>query len=189
MALRGRIFRADLILLLLAAVWGSGFIAQKWAMVSIGPLTFVTIRLMLGSLVLLPLFFLRKRCVTALPASRRKLIAASVLLIVMVFLGTWLQQKGLVTTEVGTAGFITGLYVVFTPLLGLFVGYIVRPTTWFAITAAVAGLFLLTVAGKPEINRGDLLVLLSAIAWGGQVLLVNSNRLRSAQSSCGKLQT
>jgi drug/metabolite transporter (DMT)-like permease len=88
------------------------------------------------------------------------------------FLGTWLQQLGLVTTEAGTAGFITGLYVVFTPLLGLLIGYRVRLMTWIASIIAVAGLFLLTVAGRPDLNIGDLMVLLSAIAWGGQLLFM-----------------
>ena len=58
---RSRVLRADALLLLLAIIWGSGFVAQKWAMLHIGPLTFVTIRLMLGAAFLLPFLILGKR--------------------------------------------------------------------------------------------------------------------------------
>lgn len=169
---RSKIFKADALLLVLAMIWGSGFIAQKLPMDLIGPMTFITIRLLLGALFLMPFLLLRR------PSSNSEFPGWKVLLpgllgvIVMVFLGTWLQQVGLITTEAGTAGFITGLYVIFTPILGLFIGYRVRALTWLATIIAVIGLFMLTVAGRPSINLGDLLILLSAIAWAGQILFV-----------------
>ena len=169
---RSRILRADAMLLLLAMLWGYGFIAQKWAMLNIGPLTFVTIRLLLGTLVLLPFLYLGKRAAPRVKTSSRALIPLLIGAVIAVFLGTWLQQVGLMTTEVGTASFITGLYVIFTPLLGLLVGYYVRSLTWIAIIVAVIGLFLLSVAGRPVLNIGDLLVMVCAIAWGAQLLLV-----------------
>ena len=169
---RSRILRADLMLLALAILWGYGFIAQKWAMLNIGPLTFVTIRLLLGTIVLLPFLYLGKRAAPRVKTSSRALIPMLIGVVIAVFLGTWLQQVGLMTTEVGTASFITGLYVIFTPLLGLFVGYYIRSLTWIAILVAVVGLFLLSVAGRPVLNIGDLLVLVCAIAWGAQLLFV-----------------
>ncbi|MDG2423852.1 MAG: DMT family transporter [Phycisphaerales bacterium] len=169
---RSRVLRADALLLLLAIIWGSGFIAQKSAMIHIGPMTFITIRLMLGTAFIAPWLFLRKRSAPLVPTRFRTLLPILLGVIVAVFLGNWLQQTGLVTTEAGTTGFITSLYVVFTPLLGLLIGYRVRLMTWLAILIAVVGLFLVTVAGRPVLNSGDLLILLCAIAWGAQILFV-----------------
>tara|TARA_Y100000589_G_scaffold316625_1_gene341588 strand:- start:4350 stop:5300 length:951 start_codon:yes stop_codon:yes gene_type:complete len=169
---RSKIFKADALLLILAMIWGSGFIAQKLPMELIGPMTFVTIRLLLGALFLLPFLFIRSVPANPEFPGWRKLLPGLLGVIVVVFLGTWLQQVGLITTEAGTAGFITGLYVIFTPILGLFIGYRVRGLTWMATIIAVFGLFMLTVAGRPTINIGDLLILLSAIAWAAQILFV-----------------
>lgn len=169
---KSRVLRADALLLFLAILWGSGFIAQKWAMLHIEPMTFITIRLFLGTAFLAPFLLIRNRPTPAIPTRLGALVPMLGGLIVAVFLGTWLQQEGLVTTEAGTAGFITSLYVVFTPLLGLLIGYHVRGTTWLATLIAVVGLFLLTVAGRPVLNTGDLLVLLCAIAWGAQLLFI-----------------
>lgn len=153
-------------------IWGSGFIAQKLPMDLIGPLTFVTIRLLLGALFLLPFLLIRRPRANSEFPGWKALLPGLIGVIAVVFLGTWLQQVGLITTEAGTAGFITGLYVIFTPILGLFIGYRVRSLTWMATIIAVIGLFLLTVAGRPTINMGDLLILLSAIAWAAQILFV-----------------
>lgn len=169
---RSKILKADGLLLLLAMIWGSGFIAQKLPMELIGPMTFITIRLLLGAIFLLPFLLIRGTRTTSEFPGWKKLLPCLGGLIVMVFLGTWLQQVGLITTEAGTAGFITGLYVIFTPLLGLLIGYRVRGLTWVATIIAVVGLFMLTVAGRPSINTGDLLILLSAVAWAGQILFV-----------------
>lgn len=169
---RSKIFKADALLLLLAMIWGSGFIAQKLPMELIGPMTFVTIRMMLGAIFLLPFLLIQKSKQDRQSPGWIKITPALIGVIAVVFLGTWLQQVGLVTTEAGTAGFITGLYVIFTPILGLFIGYRVRGLTWLATLIAVGGLFMLTVAGRPSINPGDILILLSAIAWAAQILFV-----------------
>ena len=172
MTSRSKILKADVLLLILAIIWGSGFIAQKLPMDLIGPMTFITIRLLLGAVFLVPFLLLRRSTPKSEFPGWRKLWPGLLGVIAMVFLGTWLQQVGLVTTEAGTAGFITGLYVIFTPVLGLFIGYRVRGLTWLATIIAVIGLFMLTVAGRPSVNAGDLLILLSAIAWAGQILFV-----------------
>ena len=169
---RTRILKADTLLLLLAIIWGSGFIAQKWGMDHVGPMTFIAVRLLLGTLLMTPWLLLRKPVSPPIPTRRRALIPALSGVIIAVFLGNWLQQAGLLTTEAGTTGFITSLYVVFTPLLGLLIGYRARLLTWIAIVIAVVGLFMLTVAGRPVLNFGDLLILLCAIAWASQILFV-----------------
>ncbi|MCH2132500.1 MAG: DMT family transporter [Phycisphaerales bacterium] len=170
--IRSKVLRADALLLLLAMLWGSGFIAQKWGLEHVSPMTFVMVRLVLATAFLAPLLLIRRSVPAQIPTPLRKLAPMLIGVAVMVFLGSWLQQSGLQTTEAGTAGFITGLYVVFTPLLGLLIGYRVRAMTWLATLIAVAGLFLLTVAGRPVLNIGDLLILICAVAWGAQLLFV-----------------
>jgi drug/metabolite transporter (DMT)-like permease len=110
--------------------------------------------------------------------SRGKLLLALTGAGLAMCFGAVLQQAGLVHTTAGIAGFITGLYVVFVPLLGLVVGYFVRWTTWSAVAVATAGLYLLSVHGQPTLNPGDLLVLLGSIAWATQVLIIGWLALR-----------
>ena len=173
--LPSRVLRADAILLIVALIWGLGFVVQKTAMGGddpIGPMSFAASRLLLGGIFLLPLLLLGKRLCPARVAPkhlrRRALLMAGVLLAA----GAILQQWGLVYTDAGVAGFVTGLYVVFVPLLGLCVGYRVHGTTWVAAMLALLGMYLLSVSGRGEINPGDLLVLGGAVCWAAQVLVI-----------------
>jgi drug/metabolite transporter (DMT)-like permease len=169
-----RVFRADVLLLLVAVIWGVGFVIQRTAMETIGPVTFTGVRLLIGALSLLPLLPLAARLAprNLRPTSRTALFLGLVGAGVAMSLGAVLQQAGLVYTSASIAGFITGLYVVFVPILGLLVGYFVRWTTWAAILVATGGLYLLSVQGQPKLNVGDGLVLLGAVAWGAQFLII-----------------
>jgi drug/metabolite transporter (DMT)-like permease len=114
--------KSDLLLLLTAAIWGFAFVAQRVGMEHVGPFTFNGIRFALGSLSLVPLLFWRFNGKPSLlpsaegfgPALRGGCIAG-----LFLFTGASLQQVGLVYTTAGNAGFITGLYVVIVPLIGL----------------------------------------------------------------------
>ena len=168
-----KILRADALLLLVAIIWGVGFVIQRMAMESVGPVTFTGVRLLIGTLSMLPLIPLARRLAPATlkPVSRQKLLLGMIGAGLAMSAGAVLQQAGLVHTSAGIAGFITGLYVVFVPILGLFLGYFVRWTTWAAVLVATAGLYLLSVQGQPTLNPGDGLVLLGSIAWAAQVLI------------------
>jgi drug/metabolite transporter (DMT)-like permease len=168
-----KILRADALLLLVAIIWGVGFVIQRMAMESVGPVTFTGVRLLIGTLSMLPLIPLARRLAPATlkPVSRKKLLLGMIGAGLAMSAGAVLQQAGLVHTSAGIAGFITGLYVVFVPILGLFIGYFVRWTTWAAVLVATAGLYLLSVQGQPTLNPGDGLVLLGSIAWAAQVLI------------------
>ncbi len=168
-----RVLRADALLMLVAIVWGIGFVIQRTAMETIGPMTFTAVRLLIGMASMLPLLLVARRLqpATLKKTSRRKLLLGLVGAGTAMCLGAVLQQTGLVHTTAGVAGFITGLYVVFVPLLGLLVGYFVRWTTWSAVAVATGGLYLLSVHGQPTVNLGDILVLLGSIAWAAQVLI------------------
>ncbi len=90
------------------------------------------------------------------------------------FMGAWLQQFGLCYTTAGKAGFITGLYVVFVPLIGIFLKHRYGIGTWAGAGLAIVGMYLLSVTEEFSINTGDALVLASAVFWGVHVLLVGS---------------
>ncbi|MHC4236252.1 MAG: EamA family transporter, partial [Planctomycetota bacterium] len=122
--------KADALLLLAAAIWGSGFVAQRLGMNHVGPMTFNAIRFAIGVLVLLPLIYVRRPTSTDPASNRRAYLIGGGLAGLVVFIAAGLQQIGLVYTTAGKAGFITGLYVVFVPLLGLFVLRRVATTTW-----------------------------------------------------------
>lgn len=156
--------RARLFLLLAAAVWGMAFTAQRAGMQYMGPLAFNGIRFILGAVVLLPFFGLKVERAMILPA----IAAGSVL-----FAGASLQQWGMVHTTASRAGFITGLYIVFVPLLGAFSGDREPVSAWAGFALAVTGLFLLSFSGGFDaLNPGDLLVLLGAVAWAFHVRLI-----------------
>lgn len=158
--------KSDLILLLVAVVWGSGFIAQRLVAGHLGVFVFNGLRFLLAALVLLPFTRLHLHIEKEhLPAVG----AAGVLL----FIASALQQAGIRTTTVANAGFITGLYVVLVPLLlALVWKHSVRPVTWAAAGIAVVGLYLLSMQGALRLSPGDGLELIGAFFWALHVILV-----------------
>jgi drug/metabolite transporter (DMT)-like permease len=169
--------KADALLLLTATIWGFAFVAQRVGMEHVGPFTFNGVRFALGSLSLLPLIWLggrrRDRAPAPIPqAGALELLRGGMLAGLALFLGASLQQVGLVYTTAGNAGFITGLYVVIVPILGLI--WRQRPAlgTWIGAILASIGLFLLSVGADFTIGFGDSLVLVGALIWAGHVLLI-----------------
>ena len=181
---------SDLLLLLTAAIWGFAFVAQRVGMDHVGPFTYNAIRFAIGSLSLIPLIIFsgKGKQSTSNAGNGRSLMVGGALAGVVLFAGASLQQAGLVYTTAGNAGFITGLYVVIVPILGLF--WQQRPEfgTWVGAFLAVAGLYFLSITDTFSISFGDFLVLISAFFWAGHVLLIgwlspkmNSLKLASAQ--------
>jgi drug/metabolite transporter (DMT)-like permease len=168
--------RSDLILLLAAVIWGFAFVAQRMGMDFVGPFTYTAARFTLGCLVLVPFLVFRKPDFTAIRsesrASRRKFIALQLLLGLVLFFGISLQQYGLIFTTAGNAGFITGLYVVFVPLAGLFLGHRVRLSLWTGMILAAAGLYFLSIVPGAGINQGDYYIFGCALVWTVHVLLI-----------------
>ena len=162
-------WRADALLLLTAIIWGFAFVAQRVGMEHLGPFAFNSARFTLGSLSLLPLVWLfpdRQQ------SGFRRLLLGSLAAGSMLYAGSSLQQIGLVYTTAGNAGFITGLYIVLVPLLGLFWGQKTHRFTWFGATLALVGLFMLSVTDELTFARGDLLEFIGAFFWAGHVLVI-----------------
>ncbi len=169
-----RTLTADLLLLLTALIWGCAFVAQRVGMEHMGPFTYNGVRFALGSLALAPLFLRlergeRGRTLRQPPLG---LTRGGLLLGLVLFAGATLQQQGLVSTSAGKAGFITGLYVVLVPMLGLFLGQRAGLFTWIGAALAAAGLYFLSVTADFSVQSGDLLVFIGAFFWAGHVLFI-----------------
>ncbi len=162
--------RADLILLIAAVIWGLAFVAQSTAMAAVPPLVFIACRFILASLVLAPLAWWEHRR-ARIPVDRKSLFGMIMLGIVF-FTGAVLQQTALLTTSVTNTGFLTSLYVVFTPLIGLIL-HRQRPHVliWLGIALAMIGTWLLS-GGVSNMRPGDFQLVLSALCWAGQVIMV-----------------
>ncbi len=171
--MNGSTLKANLLLLLTAAIWGSAFVAQRAGMDHVGPFTFNGVRFALGGLSLLPLILLMpKPAPSTGRGDPRALFVGGSLAGAALYFGASLQQVGLVHTTAGKAGFITGLYVVIVPLMGLF--WRQRPDlgTWTGAALAALGMYFLSVTRQFAISPGDFLVLIGAFFWAGHVLLL-----------------
>jgi len=168
--------KSNLLLLLTAVIWGFAFVAQRAGMEFIGPFTFNTARFTLGSLSLIPLLLINQRRKFEkeifLPLNDKKLIYGGLSAGTVLFLGATYQQGGLVYTDAGKAGFITGFYVILVPILGLFIKQKTSLLTWLGAVVAIIGLFFLSVNETFDINTGDILVLVGAFFWAIQILVI-----------------
>lgn len=167
--------RADLLMLLTAMIWGSAFVAQRLGMDAIGPFLYTGLRFALATLAVLPLVILlgRRGAAKAPEPVNRGLLFGGLVMGLALSLGINLQQVGLLFTSVTNSGFITGLYVIVVPLLGLFIGHKTGLGTWLGAGLAVAGMFLLSVGEGFHVASGDWLQLAGACVWGVHVLLVS----------------
>ena len=177
MATPATTWKSDGLLLLTAIIWGTAFVAQRVGMDFVGPFTFNGIRFALGSLVLLPLIMSNKSNngrdrSKEKPASRSVIIIGGLLVGLFLFAGSSLQQMGIVYTTAGNAGFITGLYVVIVPIMGLLFRQKTTAGTWIGAFLAASGLYLLSVTAQFTMGYGDFLVLLGAFFWAGRVLII-----------------
>jgi drug/metabolite transporter (DMT)-like permease len=168
--------KSNLLLLLTAVIWGFAFVAQRAGMEFLGPFTFNTARFTLGSISLIPLLLVnqkRKSQRTIFYLGNKKIFIQSGLFAgAVLFLGSTFQQAGLIYTDAGKAGFITGFYIILVPILGLFIKQKTSFYTWLGALVAIIGLYFLGVDEKLEINIGDILVLIGAFFWAIQILVI-----------------
>ena len=166
--------KGSLSLLAATVIWGFAFIAQSVGMDLIGPFTFQAVRCLLAVAVLVPCAFALDLGKCSLRESVGKwkekvLWKAGILCGCALFVAASLQQIGLVYTDAGKAGFITAMYIVLTPVLGLFLGQKVPKSTAFSVLIAVVGLYLLSCMGVTEVNKGDLFLMGCALAFAVQI--------------------
>lgn len=155
-------------------IWGSAFIAQSVGMDKIGPFTFQAVRCFLAVVFLFPASALFSKGKPfwkswADPALWRSGVICGLAL----FAASSLQQIGLVYTDAGKAGFLTAMYIVFVPFLGLFLGQKPGRNALLSLIPAIVGLYLLSCTSVSGINKGDVLLLLCAVAFSVQILLID----------------
>lgn len=156
-----------LYLLISASIWGFAFVAQKDAMSFMQPMFFNALRFFLGGFVLLIVFSKKILSIDVVT------FKAGVVLGLFLFLGSSFQQIGIQTTQAGNAGFVTALYIVFIPLVGLMFKRETPLIVWLAIFIALAGFALLSIDFKAlYISYGDFLVLIGSFCWALHVSFV-----------------
>lgn len=175
--------RSNLLLLMTAIIWGSAFIAQSKGADVIGPFTFNTVRYALAVVALLPVIYIfsRKRnsentVDQGIPKANgtKTLIIGGIATGIALFTASSLQQYAMAFTTAAKAGFITTLYVILVPIVGIFLKKKIRPIIWFCALLAVIGLYLLSIKpGTFSISRGDFFVLLCALAFTGHILIID----------------
>ena len=160
-------------LLLCTIIWGFAFIAQSVGMDNLGPMSFQALRAGLAVAFLVPFSFVLDRTVSLAQWGDKRLWRSGFLCGIALFVASGLQQIALVDTDAGKAGFLTAMYIVIVPLLGLLRGRKMPKTTLPSVALAVAGLYLLSCAGPGGMRRGDLLLIASAFAFAVQITLVD----------------
>ena len=174
---RSQTLKSDGLLLITAFIWGFAFVAQRLGMQYVGPFGFNGVRFALGCLVLLPFLFRNGLRNNNTPSSEPRLfvppsLGGGLIAGLVLFSGASFQQVAMIYTTAGNAGFITGLYVVLVPIIGIALGHRTHAGTWTGAVLAAVGLYFLSVTKQFTISGGDLLVLIGALFWACHVHII-----------------
>ena len=165
-------------LLTAAVIWGLAFVAQSVGVDHMAPMTFQFCRSLTAVLTLVPIVLIADRKVQDgknffTRFRDKRLLLGGLFCGLGMFLGNAFQQVGLVYTSPGKSGFITAMYIVLVPLLGLFLHQKVRGRVWISVALAVLGLYFLSVSGAAAINIGDILTLGCALFFAIQITCID----------------
>ena len=187
--------RGNLMLLLTALIWGTAFVAQSAGMDHVQPFTYNGIRTLIGGIVLIPviLLFDRLKPADTRPSAEEQKVINKNSLVGGLCCGTvlciasCLQQFGVSMTTAGKAGFITALYIVIVPLMGVFIKKKIPKIIWLCVAIAVAGFYLLCVKEGFSIGTGDLLVLCCAFFFSIHIMVIDhftAGKVDGVRMSC-----
>lgn len=167
--------KGNMYLLITAIIFGTSFVAQKEGMNLIGPMAFSGTRMLIGGLVLIPVICIIGKYSGEKVRPDKNLVIGGLVCGALLCVAINIQQVGLLYTTVAHQGFITVLYVVIVPILGLFVKKRVPPVMWLCIVGAMVGLYLLCYPkeGFGAINKGDVITFISAIALAVHLLVID----------------
>jgi len=190
--------RQNTFAILAALIWGTAFVAQSVSAKYLAPFTFNTLRAMIGFVFLLAVELLMRRRrtdgaraggVSERRAYRKQLLLGGASCGAAMAVAVNFQQKGIETTSSGKAGFITALYIVIVPILGIFFKKRASRTVWIGVVLAVAGLYCLCVQEDFSIAPGDFYILICALCFSAQILLIDyfSQRVDGIELSCAQL--
>ncbi len=169
--------KGNILLLITAIVWGCAFVAQSMAMDSVEPFTFQATRNFLGAIVLLPLIFIsnfKNKKNKSIKKNNKSLLIGGTVCGLVLFVASTFQQYGLKSTSPGNGGFITAMYILIVPVLGLFVKKKVSFRMWVCIAVAITGMFFLCFKDNSMVvGKGDILVMLCAVVFSFHILAVD----------------
>lgn len=171
--------RGSLLLTLTALIWGTAFVAQTVGMDHIGPYTFNAVRTLLAGIVLVPVILLFDKIQKKQPLSgqmKKDTLMGGIFCGTALFVASSLQQLGIeaITENAsGKAGFITALYIIIVPIIGLFLGKKPRKLVWLCVVLAIVGFYLLCVNGDFSVGLGELLVLGCALGYSFHIMLID----------------
>ena len=183
----------NVLLLLTALIWGAAFVAQSVGMDYIGPFTFNCVRSILGGIVLIPLIYVldkqKKRNtskVEEVEPNKKTLAIGGICCGIFLMLGSSLQQIGIQYTTAGKAGFITALYILIVPILGMVVGKKAGIKVWIGVVLAVIGMYFLCMTSGFSIAKGDFYILLGSVAFSFHILVIDhfSPKADGVKMSC-----
>lgn len=163
-------------LLIATVIWGSTFVAQSVGMDHIGPFTFLSVRNFVAVIFLMlviALFEVKTIKDYWKKWNDKTLWLSGFLCGTALFVAAGLQQIGMVYTDAGKAGFLTAMYIVLVPIIGVFLGKKLSFMAVISVAIAVVGLYLLSCVGVTEINNGDLLLIACALAFSFQITLID----------------
>lgn len=169
--------KSDSLLLATACIWGLAFVAQRMGMEHVGPFGFNAVRFALGCLVLVPLL-LRNHTQNHNPQTPHPgllflpSLAGGLAAGIILFIGASFQQVAMIYTTAGNAGFITGLYVIIVPIIGIALRHHTHAGTWVGAVLAATGMYFLSVTEQFTISPGDILVLIGAFFWACHVHII-----------------
>ncbi len=171
--------RSNIFLLIAAFIWGTAFVAQRAGVDVLHPCTYNGIRNFVGCLALLPVILFMdsrsKKKGTYVKENPKTLIIGGIVCGVILFTASTLQTMALVDADEGKAGFMTALYLIIVPIIGIFVGRKVRPIIWISVALATAGLYFLCVkeGTRFSFNKSELLLLSCAFIFALHILAID----------------
>lgn len=169
-------WKNNLMLLLAALIWGCAFVAQSEGTQHVGPWTFNCLRSFIGGITLLALMPLldKVRGITERPSQKKDLLLAGILCGIVLSAGSMFQQLGIMQTTTGKAGFITALYVILVPILGIAIGKKTRLIVWVAAVIALIGFYFLSFTGDSlGLQEGDIYLLICAVLFATHILVID----------------
>ena len=175
--------RNTFLLILTAFIWGVAFVAQSVGNAYVGPWTFTASRSVIGALFLIPCIAFLDRLkekesgtlesADHRPKNTKTLLIGGICCGTALAIASMLQQYGIAYTTVGKAGFITAMYIILVPILGIFLKQKPGLRVWISVVIAVIGLYFLCMTDSLTLGKGDLLVMLCALVFSFHILIID----------------
>lgn len=171
-------FKGSIMLLITSIIWGTAFVAQSEGMSYVEPFTYNAMRTLLGGVVLIPIMILfrfsdKRNGKEKSSCSLKNTVIGGICCGIALFIASSFQQAGIAQTTAGKAGFVTALYIVIVPMIGIFLHKKMPLRMWLFIAIALAGFWLLCIKQDIGISSGDLLVFFGAIFFAVHITVID----------------